>query len=232
MDTALDEWYINIINILAVLVPVLSSLGGISYWLGKKFTEIDQRFEDIDQRFRSIEERFKAIDQRFIEIDERFKKIDQRFEELNKRIDVIERDLNDLRRYVDQRFASLERHIDIRLSRLGEAFRSYQEFFIEYLATQGFLKPLEASMLKNEASRFIKLAFMNPLSKDELRRIKELLDKDELTLEEALELRELARKVTDEYGDRPEAWKLHIYASIMVGYALRKMREKEEKEKK
>jgi chromosome segregation ATPase len=232
MDTALDEWYINIINILAVLVPVLSSLGGISYWLGKKFTEIDQRFEDIDQRFRSIEERFKAIDQRFIEIDERFKKIDQRFEELNKRIDVIERDLNDLRRYVDQRFASLERHIDTRLSRLGEAFRSYQEFFIEYLATQGFLKPLEASMLKNEASRFIKLAFMNPLSKDELRRIKELLDKDELTLEEALELRELARKVTDEYGDRPEAWKLHIYASIMVGYALRKMREKEEKEKK
>ena len=232
MDTALDEWYINIINILAVLVPVLSSLGGISYWLGKKFTEIDQRFEDIDQRFRSIEERFKAIDQRFIEIDERFKKIDQRFEELNKRIDVIERDLNDLRRYVDQRFASLERHIDTRLSRLGEAFRSYQEFFIEYLATQGFLKPLEASMLKNEASRFIKLAFMNPLSKDELRRIKELLDKDELTLEEALELRELARKVTDEYGDRPEAWKLHIYASIMVGYALRKMREKEEKEKR
>jgi chromosome segregation ATPase len=232
MDTALDEWYINIINILAVLVPVLSSLGGISYWLGKKFTEIDQKFEDIDQRSRRIEERFKAIDQRFIEIDERFKKIDQRFEELNKRIDVIERDLNDLRRYVDQRLVSLERHIDTRLSRLGEAFRSYQEFFIEYLATQGFLKPLEASMLKNEASRFIKLAFMNPLSKDELRRIKELLDKDELTLEEALELRELARKVTDEYGDRPEAWKLHIYASIMVGYALRKMREKEEKEKR
>ena len=232
MDTALDEWYINIINILAVLVPVLSSLGGISYWLGKKFTEIDQKFEDIDQRSRHIEERFKAIDQRFIEIDERFKKIDQRFEELNKSIDVIERDLNDLRRYVDQRLVSLERHIDTRLSRLGEAFRSYQEFFIEYLATQGFLKPLEASMLKNEASRFIKLAFMNPLSKDELRRIKELLDKDELTLEEALELRELARKVTDEYGDRPEAWKLHIYASIMVGYALRKMREKEEKEKR
>jgi len=232
MDTALDEWYINIINILAVLVPVLSSLGGISYWLGKKFTEIDQKFEDIDQRSRHIEERFKAIDQRFIEIDERFKKIDQRFEELNKRIDVIERDLNDLRRYVDQRLVSLERHIDTRLSRLGEAFRSYQEFFIEYLATQGFLKPLEASMLKNEASRFIKLAFMNLLSKDELRRIKELLDKDELTLEEALELRELARKVTDEYGDRPEAWKLHIYASIMVGYALRKMREKEEKEKR
>ncbi|MEM1610624.1 MAG: hypothetical protein QXQ57_03125 [Sulfolobales archaeon] len=77
----------------------------------------------------------------------------------------------------------------------------------------------------------MKLATMNPISKEEWMRIKELLEKNELTLEEALELRELARKVTDEYGDRAEAWKLHIYASMMVGYALRKMREKEEKEK-
>ncbi|MGC9010299.1 MAG: hypothetical protein ACP5I7_06790, partial [Sulfolobales archaeon] len=118
-----------------------------------------------------------------------------------------------------------------RVSRLAEAYRSYQEFFVEYLSAQNLLKPLEASMLKNEASRIIKLATMNPITKEEWMRIKELLDKDELSLEEALELRELARKVTDEYGDRPEAWKLHIYASIMVGYALRKMREKEEKRK-
>jgi len=72
---------------------------------------------------------------------------------------------------------------------------------------------------------------MNPISKEEWKRIKELLEKEELTLEEALELRELARKVTDEHGDRPEAWRLHAYASMMVGYALRKMKEKEEREK-
>jgi hypothetical protein len=84
-------------------------------------------------------------------------------------------------------------------------------------------------MLKNEAARIARLASMNPISKEEWKRIKELLEKEELTLEEVLELRELARKVTDEYGDRPEAWKLHAYASMMVGYALRKMREREEK---
>ncbi|MEM0439812.1 MAG: hypothetical protein QXP18_07330 [Sulfolobales archaeon] len=46
-----------------------------------------------------------------------------------------------------------------------------------------------------------------------------------------MEFRELARKVTDEYGDRHEAWKLHILASIRVGEALRRKREGEEKKK-
>ena len=153
------------------------------------------------------------LGRKFSEIDARFNEIDKRFES------------------IDRKFEELKTYIDSRITRLGEAFRSYQEFLVEYLTSQGFLKPLDASMLKNEATRIVKLATMNPISKEEWRRIKELLEKEELTLEEALELRELARKVTDEYGDRPEAWKLHIYASMMVGYALRKMREKEEKEK-
>jgi len=147
------------------------------------------------------------LGRKFAEMDERFKQIDARFNEL-------------------------KGYIDSRVLRLGEAFRSYQEFFVEYLSVQGFLKPLEASMLKNEASRFVRVATVNPITREEWQRIRELLEKEELTLEEALELRELARKVTDEHGDKPGAWKLHIYASIMVGHALRKMREKEEKEKK
>ncbi|WP_243670316.1 hypothetical protein [Vulcanisaeta sp. JCM 16161] len=85
-------------------------------------------------------------------------------------------------------------------------------------------------MLRNEARRVMKLAVSgNPLSKEEWDRIKELLDKDELTLEEALELRELARKVVREYGEYPEAWKLHIYASIMVGEAIRRQSQQSQK---
>jgi len=38
-------------------------------------------------------------------------------------------------------------------------------------------------------------------------------------------VRDLARKVIWEYGDRPEAWKLHVYACIMVGLAMRKKAE-------
>jgi len=160
--------------------------------------------------------KFSEIDSRFKEIDMKFKEIDRRFEELKS--------------YVDERFNWLKSYVDSRISRIAEAFRSYQEFFVEYLTAQGILKPVEASMIKGEALRVMKMAVMNPLTKEEWKRLKELLEKDELTLEEALELRELARKVTDEYGDRPEAWKLHIYASIMVGLAYRKMMEQEKKE--
>jgi len=161
-----------IMTTLVTLVPVLSTLGAMTYWLGRKFAGMDLKFREIDRRFEAF-----------------------------------------------------ERHVGSRILRMAEAFRSYQEFFVEYLAAQGMLKDGEASMLKNEALRLMRLASTNPLTREEWERIKRYLEKDELTLEEALELRELARKATDEYGDRPEAWKLHIYASIMVGRAIRRLRE-------
>ena len=176
-----------VVSTLATLIPILTTLGVITYWLGRKFAEIEARFGRIDEKFRDV--------------DNRFANIDHRFEEVMK-------------------------HIDLRVSRIAEAFRSYQEFFVEYPAAQGMLKDGEASMLKNEALRLMRLAATNPLTKEEWERIRRYLEKDELTLEEALELRELARKATDEYGERPEAWKLHIYASIMVGKAIRRLREK------
>ncbi|HDI31205.1 MAG TPA: hypothetical protein ENF80_00130 [Thermofilum sp.] len=169
-----------VVSTLATLIPILTTLGVITYWLGRKFAEIEAKFGRIDEKFRDV---------------------DNRFEEIIK-------------------------HIDLRVSRIAEAFRSYQEFFVEYPAAQGMLKDGEASMLKNEALRLMRLAATNPLTKEEWERIRRYLEKDELTLEEALELRELARKATDEYGERPEAWKLHIYASIMVGKAIRRLREK------
>ena len=151
---------------------------------------------------------FREIRMRFKEIDERFRRIDERFKE------------------IDGRFNELKGYIDSRVNRLSEAFSSYQEFFIELLMTEGVIKPEGATMVKNEARRIMRLATStNPLTKEEWKRLGELLDKDDLTLEEALELRELARKVVKEYGEYPEAWKLHIYASIMVGRALRKMSE-------
>ena len=144
----------------------------------------------------------------FREIRMRFKQIDERFRE------------------IDRRFDELKGYIDSRVNRLSEAFSSYQEFFIELLMTEGIIKPERAVIAKNEARRIMRLATStNPLTKEEWKRLGELLDKDDLTLEEALELRELARKVVKEYGEYPEAWKLHIYASIMVGRALRKMSE-------
>ncbi|MGC9227141.1 hypothetical protein [Caldivirga sp.] len=152
---------------------------------------------------------------KFREIDLRFKQMDDRFNQVNLRFQQI-----------DERFNDIKRHIDAKINRLAEAISDYQEFFIEYLSAEGLLKPERASMLRNEARRIMKLGTStNPLSKDEWKRLGELLDKDDLTYEEAVELRDLARKIIKEYGEYPEAWKLHIYASIMVGRALRKMSE-------
>lgn len=90
-------------------------------------------------------------------------------------------------------------------------------------------------MLKNEAARILRLAATNPLTKEEWEKILKYLVKDlkTFTLEEAYEFRELARKVVREHGDVPEAYKLHIYASIAVGMAYRRLDEKKkEKEEK
>jgi DNA repair exonuclease SbcCD ATPase subunit len=193
-----------LITIIGTLVPVLLSLITLAYWLGGKFASIDERFARIDERFERIDERFKSIDKRFEEVNKRFEEVNRRFEEV-------------------------KAYIDSRINRLAEANRAYQEFFIEYLSVKGLLRPLEASMLKGDIERFTRLSTMNPLTREEWEKIRRYLEKDELTLEEALELRRLARKVTDEYGDRIEAWKLHIYASIMVGWALRKKLEEEGK---
>ena len=49
---------------------------------------------------------------------------------------------------------------------------------------------------------------INPLKKEEWIRIRDLVDKDDLTLEETLKLGDLARKAIKEYGDKPEVYKL------------------------
>jgi len=188
------------IYVIGLSLTIIGMLGGGLFWLGGEFREIRMRFKEIDERFRQIDERFKEIDGRF----------------------------DELRGYVDGRFNELKGYIDSRINRLSEAFSSYQEFFIELLMTEGIIKPERAFIAKNEARRIMRLATStNPLTKEEWKRLGELLDKDpnDLTYEEALELRELARKVIREYMDYAEAWKLLMYASMMVGLTKRKREE-------
>jgi hypothetical protein len=190
-----------LIGILSVLVPILSSIAYLGYWLGKKFSEIDERFKLIDERFKHIDERFELI-------EERFKQIDARFDELKS-------------------------YVDRRIERLGRAFTSYQEFLIEYLSVKGVVSEGEATMLKNEARRVTEMAVLNPFTKEEWKRLIKYLDKDikDFTLQEAEDFRELARKAIDEFWDRPEAYKLHMYACIVYGLTLRRLQEEKEKKR-
>jgi len=198
---------LDLIDVLSLLAAV-GGLGGLVaiisaiYWLGRKFGEIDERFRVIDERFRAIDKRFKLV-------DERFQMIDKRFNELESRI---------LRR----------------IERLASAFTYYHEFFLEVLSREGVIKSDVAEVLAREARRVVKLAMLNPLTKEEWEKIKEYLDKSErgeLTLEEADEFLELARKVVKEYGEYAEAWKLHMYATIVRALLIKKLAEKKSEEK-
>jgi hypothetical protein len=104
---------------------------------------------------------------------------------------------------VDERFKELKNYIDSGINRLATAFTDYQEFFIEFLTTEGVVRERYRDVLVKEAKRVMRLATTNPLTKEEWARLKELFEKserDELTLEEADEFLELARKVALEYG--------------------------------
>jgi len=191
-------------TVIASTITIIGILGGSLYWLGRKFAQIDDRFKQIDGRF-------SQIDQRFEQIDKRFEQIDRRFERIEK--------------YMDEKSTELKEYVNYRTRRLGEVFVNYQEFFVEYLTSEGLLRETQRDLLRNEARRIFRIALVNPITKEEILRAKELFEKDELTLEEALELRELARKIAWEFGT-PEAWKLHIYASMMVGLAIKKKKER------
>jgi hypothetical protein len=140
----------------------------------------------------------------------KFAKIDAKFEDLYKR------------------FNELREQINVGLLRLATALTSYQEFFTEYLAVKGVSS--SGATVKGEARRFVNLALANPLTREEWEKLKRYLDKDpeEFAPEEAYEFRDLARKAALEYGDRPEAYKLHLYACIVAGLAAKKTRGKPE----
>jgi len=203
-----------VVAILSVLVPTLSSIAYLGYWLGRKFGKIDERFK-------SIEERFKQVDKRFEEVERR----------LNELKGYVDDKFSGLKGYVDEKFGELREYIDYRIERLGRAFSSYQEFFVEYLSAKGVVSSDEATMLKNEATRLSLLALTNPFTKEEWEKLKRYLDKDpkDFTLKEAEEFRELGRKAIAEYWDRPEAYKLHLYTCVVYGLTLRKLKEEREK---
>jgi hypothetical protein len=192
-----------LIGALTTIVSVVASISSLAYWLGRKFASIEARFKIIDERFKLIDERFRLI-------DERFKSIDGRFDDL-------------------------DRKVSARIERLAAAFTNYQEFFVEFLTGEGVIKPAYRELLVREAKRTVELAAADPLSKEEWGRLKEYLDKserDELTLEEADEFLELARKVVKEHGERPEAWRLHIYAAMTRALTIRRHYEREGREER
>jgi Skp family chaperone for outer membrane proteins len=213
--------------ILGSLLTTLASLASLAYWLGRKFAQIDARFKAVEGSVNALRREF----------DEKISSLERRYDE---KLGLLEERLNEklssLEKSFDEKLSSLERRFDEKLSSVerkvgsvAEAARNQLEFFTEFLGYRRVISWRDVTFVKGELYRLS--AAPNPLTKEEAARLKELLDKEKLTLEEADELREIARKLVREYGDRVgEAWKLLIYASIMRGLALSELEEPEEGE--
>jgi len=139
---------------------------------------------------------------------------------------------------VDRRLESLETSLKAymheKFNSLKKNLRSVNEFMIDFLSYEGVLRREASELLRREMSRVLSgNPITDVLTEEERIRLKELIEKDELTLEEADELYKIADKLVEEYGDKyTEVWKLLWYSRFWIGYNLRKQREERKEEKK
>ncbi len=176
----------------ATVLTVVTSIGTLAYWLGRKFTEIDSRFKLIDERFKTIDERFRSIDERFKQINKRFEEIDRRFERIEERFREIDRRFDEFKKYVDTKFEDLRNYIDVRtekmLKTIARATTHTHEVVIEYLGLKGLLEEKEVTYLRHRIREVLEAytTTTNPLTKEELEFLKKLFSKDinEMTIEE------------------------------------------------
>jgi polyhydroxyalkanoate synthesis regulator phasin len=130
---------------------------------------------------------------------------------------------------MDSRLTEMEARIEKNIERLSErlerltnAINGVGESIVEYLGLKGVLNQGEVNYLRSEIMRLTSIA-TNPLTAEEKKRLLELVNKDDLTLEEAEELHNLARKFYEEYiGKTPDAFKVLLYVAAMRGITYRK----------
>jgi len=107
------------------------------------------------------------LGKRFESIESRFREIDHKFERIE---DTVE-------------------GVKAKVGRLGVAFTNHQEFFVEYLASEGVLRPQSARLLIREVNRVINLVMSNPLSPKEKERLKGLAFQRDLNRAKTRKLR-------------------------------------------
>jgi len=122
-------------------------------------------------------------------------------------LDGVKRDVEALKTGVDE----LRREVGA----LRGVIVGVGEVMVEYFRLRGVISPGDADLLRITVRRLASTATTNPLTAEERRRLLELVDKDDLTIEEAEELYMLARKLYEEYIDKtPDAFKALLYAVI------------------
>ena len=223
---------------LALVASVIGSAAGASYWLGRRLARLEEAVRGVvkqlvrlEERMNSTEARITQLEKTAVELGGRISNTERLLSQLGERVGSVEERLSALREELAEfkagataRFDRLEERIE----RKARTARSANEFFVDLLGYEGVLKPEAATFAKSELLRIFELA-ANPLTREEWQRLKQLLEKDDLTLEEAQELYRIADKLVEEHGDRIEAWKILWYSRAWIGINWRRMAEQRKK---
>ncbi len=191
-----------VVTILSTVIPIITSIAMLAYWLGKKFAEINERFRLIDEGFRLIDERFKLIDDRFKSIDERFRSIERAFRVL----------MN----------ASAEAHriiIDF-LSIKGIIGRDEAEYLSKRIRGIFSVYAIQTNPLTKEEWKFLKEFFDRAAT-----------NVDDVTIEEAEKAYELGLKLFVEDFDE-KGFLIAIAAAYIRGYLVSKEVRKRKEERR
>ncbi|ABL79132.1 hypothetical protein Tpen_1737 [Thermofilum pendens Hrk 5] len=237
----------------ARLDRVEERLGGVEKRLEGvegRLDKVEERLESVEENLGGVQERLTKAERRLADLEGRLSKVEGRLEALERRVDGVEKALGDVGERLDAVEARLSRvegrlegaesrlagvehgleKVESRLSRVVKGFESHQEFLIDYLASEGVIKEKTALVVRAELRSVLSL-LSNPLTKEEVEKLREYLEKDpgEFTMEEAEDFLRLARKAVEEHGDKYEVYKLHLYAALVRGWTRRRLAKAEEK---
>ncbi len=221
----------------SILAGIIASSASLAYWIGRRLTLLEARIGRLEEGIGRLEARVERLEGEVVKLRERVNELEARIGRLEERVDRLEARVKELEGEVKGLGARVDRleatiaGLGSRLRRLGEAFVGYQEFFVSLLADRGVVDEGAVRLAREAVEGLVGVALANPLPREKLLRLKQLLEKDfrEMSLEEAEELLDLAREFAWEYGGK--AWRVHIYAAMVYGYLLARAKREKEKRK-
>ena len=117
------------------------------------FQQTDARFRRIDKRFGQVDARFQQIDKRFGQVDARFRQIDKRFDQVDRRIELVQLDINNLRKDMDERFAVMENRIDRLATHVDGFMKLHETMDIEMRVMKEQMKRFEERLGRVETAQ-------------------------------------------------------------------------------
>jgi len=62
--------FVDLVISVSTIISIVIAVASLAYWLGRKFTQLNDKFKLIDERFKLIDERFNRLENAFIQFSD------------------------------------------------------------------------------------------------------------------------------------------------------------------